>query len=181
MWGLLALFLQFFPSPGPHGGFSRTAATRTAFVTGQTPSTARNDFDGPLGFKFTVGGSNITVVSLGRYCISGNVGTHTVKLVVVLTGIDIPGGSVSIPMSGCTGGTYKYVDLASPITLTSALAYNILSDESPTGGDQWFDVSPITNTSVATVDGPSYVDATGTLSYVATPGSAYIPVSFQYQ
>jgi hypothetical protein len=72
------------------------AAPLTAFVTGQTLGSLRNDFSNWVGFRFTVGSSNITVGELGRWVVSGNSGTHAVKLVLASTGADVSGGSVSI-------------------------------------------------------------------------------------
>jgi hypothetical protein len=47
------------------------SGTQAAFVTGATLGSLRNDFDGWLGTKFTVGASPLSVTALGRYVISG--------------------------------------------------------------------------------------------------------------
>ena len=49
----------------------------------------RNDFGGWVGMNLTVGGSALSVTSLGRICLSGNSGTHTVKFVNAGTGADV--------------------------------------------------------------------------------------------
>src|SRR5437016_95708 len=68
------------------------ASGQTAFVTSVlTLDTLRNDFNGWLGMRFTVGPSPITITDLGRYCLSGNGGTHTLKLVNATTGASVPG------------------------------------------------------------------------------------------
>src|ERR1041385_6258811 len=81
------------------------------FVTGVTTGTPRNDFSGWVGFQMNVGEANLTVTDLGRYIVSGNTGTHTVKIVNA-SGTDVSGASVSIATSGATAGQFKYVSLA---------------------------------------------------------------------
>jgi hypothetical protein len=96
----------------------------------------RNDFNGWLGMKFTVGASPLSVTALGRYVISGNNATHMVKLVNSSSGTDVPNGSVSIALSGATAGQFKFGLLANPITLSANTSYYVVSQETP-GGDQW--------------------------------------------
>jgi hypothetical protein len=60
--------------------------------------------------KITVGSQPITVYALGRIFVSGNTGTHMVKLVRASDSVDL--ASVSIPMTGGTAGQFKYVNLA---------------------------------------------------------------------
>jgi len=72
-------------------GVGPAASGQTAFVTSVlTLDTLRNDFNGWLGLRFTVGPSPITITDLGRFCISGNGGTHTLKLVNGTTGASVP-------------------------------------------------------------------------------------------
>jgi hypothetical protein len=83
------------------------------FLTGYAlngPS-LRNGFSGFVGMRFTVGSSALSVSALGRIFITGNSGTHTVKLVQAATGTDVPGGSVSVSMVGGVAGRFKYVSL----------------------------------------------------------------------
>jgi hypothetical protein len=68
----------------------------TAFVTGKTLGTIRNNLTGFVGMKFTLGAAPVTVTSLGRLYVAGNTGTHTVKIVNAATGSDVAGASVSI-------------------------------------------------------------------------------------
>src|SRR5438093_342634 len=95
-------------------------------ITAQTINVLRNNFDGSLGFKFTVGASNITVTGLGRWVVSGNSQTHVVRL------FDVSGptqlASASINTSGATAGAYKYGSIT-PITLTAAGVYAVLAEE----------------------------------------------------
>ena len=109
----------------------------TAFVTGQaTLGALRNDFTGWVGFKFAVGSSAITVNQLGRWVVSGNGGTHSVRLVRVSDHAVL--GSVSVDTAGAPAGAFKYVNLGTPITLAANTAYYIMSQET-NGSDQWYD------------------------------------------
>ncbi len=152
------------------------APVNTEFITAATFGAARNNFSGWLGMQFTVGPQNVTVVSLGRIFIPGNTGTHIVKLVNPNNGSDIPGGSVSINMSGGTPNKFTYANLPSPLVLTANTSYNLVSQESYFG-DQWYDVSQVAGTSVATING-AINNTFG--SYGLTPNTAYVPVSFLY-
>jgi hypothetical protein len=155
------------------------AAPSTAFVTGQTLGSLRNDYSNWVGFRFTVGSSNITVGELGRWVVSGNSGTHTVKLVLASTGADVSGGTVSIATSGATAGQFKYVALGSSVTLLANTTYYIVSQES-NGGDQWYDLNTtLTSTSVATINSPVY-GTTGAWSTPSGAGQSFVPVSFKY-
>ena len=64
----------------------------TAFLTGYALNgqSLRNDFTGWVGMNLTVGGSAIRVTALGRICLAGNSGTHTVKFVNSGTGATWP-------------------------------------------------------------------------------------------
>ena len=74
----------------------------TAYVTSLTLGSPRNEWSGYVGMKVVVGAAPVTVTALGRMMLSGNTGTHTVKLVRASDGMDVPGGSVSIAMAGGT-------------------------------------------------------------------------------
>jgi len=116
-----------------------------AFVIGQTIGTLRSDFDGFLGFKFTVGDVPISVTHLGRYMHSGNQWTHSIKLVLstgATTGNEMPSSSVFVSMSGATVGQYLYQTMSAPVTLSANTAYYCVSFES-SSGDQWSDESMI--------------------------------------
>src|ERR1700722_11085797 len=83
-------------------------------------------------------GGALVVNQLARWVVSGNSGTHTVKLVDASTGTDLPGGSVSVNTSGAKAGQYLYASLTAPLTLTSGHQYYLMSSET-LGGDQWYD------------------------------------------
>ncbi len=111
-----------------------------AFLTGYALNgpPMRTDFGGFVGMRFTVGSSGLNVSALGRLFIPGNSGTHTLKLVQANNGADVPGASVSVSMAGGVSGQFKYVSLASPVTLQANTAYYVVSQEA-SGGDQWYD------------------------------------------
>lgn len=153
------------------------APAGTEFITAATFGAARNNYTGWVGMQFTVGTQNVTVNALGRIYITGNTGTHQVKLVNA-TSVDVPGASVSINMTGGTSNKFKYAALASPVTLTANTSYFLLSQETA-GADQWYDVSQVAGTNVANVNGSAYNTYFG---YTTTPPSntSYVPVSFLY-
>ena len=128
--------------------------------------------------KFTVGVNALTVSTLGRICIAGNAGTHIVKFVNASTNMDVPGGSVSVNMFGCTAGQFKYASLGSPVTLQANTAYYLASGE-VSGGDQWYDYGLISSTNVATVNSSIWFDGTN-WNPVSGPNSSYVPPSFLY-
>ena len=64
-----------------------------ALVTGFTTGVAHNDLSSWLGMRFRVGAAGLNVTSVGRLCLAGNSGTHTVKLVRVSDGSDVVGGA----------------------------------------------------------------------------------------
>jgi len=163
----------------PVGVTVSNALPSTAFVTGFVTGTARNNYTGFVGMKVTVGATPVTVTQLGRLYLSGS-GTHTVKLVVASTGVDVAGGSVSV--SGGTGGQFQYATLTSPVTLAASTAYYVLSGETA-GGDPWYDDdTTITATSVASLGGPVYGTGPGNWTPIGTlAGKSFVPVNFKYQ
>ena len=153
--------------------------TNTTFVTTTILGSIRNDFDGWLGLKFTVGSSPIKVTSLGRYVISGNAGTHTVKLVNASNGSDILNGSVSVSLSGATSGQFKYVALSSPVNLLANTAYYLVSQEIA-GGDKWAtEATTITTSTGATCNG-AVLSNSGTWNIRLPANISFVPVSFTY-
>ena len=151
----------------------------TNFVTGYALNSPalRNNYSGWVGTKFTVGSTALTVSSLGRICIAGNSAAHAIKLVNASTGLDVPQGSVTLSMAGCTPGQFKYGSLGS-VTLLANTAYYLVSNEL-SGVDQWYDYGTLTTTSVASVNGSIYSNGTG-WSTINTPNTSYVPVNFIY-
>jgi len=151
----------------------------TSLVTPTTLGTVRNNFTGWVGLELTVGSSALEVTSVGRIFISGNTGSHLVKLVNAATGVDIPGGSAVV--SGGTAGTFTYTPLASPVTLDANGIYYLLSEETE-GGDQWYGNNTTVQSSAgAVVSGAAYFG--GPYPYTVSPNSAnhsFGPVDLKY-
>ncbi len=148
----------------------------TNFVTSANLGTARNNFTGWVGTYLTVGPAQLTVTSLGRMFAPGNSGTHVVKLVSA-AGVDVPGGSVSVAMTGGAPGTFSYSNLPGFLTLPPNTTYYLLSQE-VSGGDQWYDWdSTVQTTAVATVAGGAYG-----VPYAAIPSlnHMYGPLDIRY-
>jgi fibronectin type 3 domain-containing protein/sarcosine oxidase gamma subunit len=156
-----------------------TSTTNTAWVTGTTTGTVRNNYTGFVGMQFTTGSSSVTVTQLGRWIVSGNSSAHTVKLTLASTGVDVTNGSVSVNTSGQTAGQYAYVNLTGAITLPANTAYYLTTDET-SGGDSWLnDNTTITTTSVAASNNGEYY-ASGWVNDNSTANTSFGPVSFMY-
>ncbi|MGA2715070.1 MAG: hypothetical protein ABSG41_18375 [Bryobacteraceae bacterium] len=150
----------------------------TSFITSETLVTVRNDFSGWVGMTFTVGSTPLTVSYLARMQLAGNSGSHVVKLVNTSTGVDVPGGSVTISAAGGTPGLFVYGALATPVVLSANTAY-ILASQEVYGGDTWYDQ----NTTVATTADASVTQAAyyyGRWYFPGGAGNTYGPSSFAY-
>jgi hypothetical protein len=150
----------------------------TPFLTGFALNgpALRSNYGNFVGMKFTVGGTPLTVSSLGRICITGNSGTHTVKLVTASNGANVAGGSVSVPMAGCTAGQFKYVGLPAAVILAANTAYYVVSLE-VNGGDQWYDSGTVSSTTAATVNNSVYFNGTSWLLFNGANTSMCRPIS----
>ena len=152
------------------------------FVTGYALShpAVRNNFPGWVGIRLAVGANPLTVTSLGRICLSGNSGTHLIKLVNAATGADAPGGSVSLSMAGCTPGQFAYNALAANLTLAANTSYYLASQEF-SGGDQWYDWGTLSSTNVAAVNGAAYsLDGATWIVASSTANAGYVPPNLTY-
>ena len=141
---------------------------------------ARNNFSGWLGMQVTVGASPITVSSLGRICVTGNSGIHTVEFVNASTGMLVPGGSAQVRMAGCTPGQFAYSTLPTSIVLQANTTYFLASQE-VAGGDQWYDLGVLSSTSDAAVSNAIY--SSDDVTWVAPSGTSntsYVPPNFTY-
>ena len=156
---------------------TNSSAASKPWVTSIRPSTTvRSDYTGWVGMRILTGDSPVWVTRLGRWVLSGNSGSHTVKLVTASTGADVSGGSVSVNTSGASTNRFLYTDLASPIQLAANTAYYLVSLET-NGGDKWYQndtvVSPepgLTVTHAAHGSGASFWTS-------GTANNGYGPVS----
>ena len=154
------------------------ASVSTTLVTSYVQGTLRNDFNGWLGMKITVGASPITVTSLGRMFYTGNNGTHSLKVVFASNGADVPGGGASLNMSGGTAGQFKYA-LLSGLTLAANTSYYVVSLEA-SGGDKWAtDNTQVTPTTAATCDG-AILSKPGGWTFRLPANTTFGPVNLVY-
>jgi hypothetical protein len=152
------------------------SAQGTSFVTNQTLGTLRNNFTGNVGYKFTVGSSPVTVTQFGRWVVAGNSGAHTLTLVRQSDNALL--ATVSVPTSGATAGSFKYVALGSPVTLAANTSYFFVSSESY-GADRWYDDNTTLATSpIAVINDSEYYN--GTYNNNMTVGHSYVPLDFIY-
>jgi List-Bact-rpt repeat protein len=158
-----------------------SSAPSPGFITAyaQNGPSLRNDFGGWVGATVTVGGASLRITSLGRLCVTGNASNHAVKLVNPLTRADVPGGSATVNMSGCTPGQFQYAALSNPPTLLSGASYYIATQESA-GGDRWYDYGTVSTTPVAAVSNPAFSYDGSTWITFPFAGKSYGPPDFQY-
>jgi hypothetical protein len=130
--------------------------------------------------QITVGAQPITVNALGRIFITGNNQTHTVEIVRASDNVVV--ASVAISMTGGTNGTFKYVNLTTPVRLAANTSYYIVSQETK-NKDAWYDSdTTVTSTSLATVNGRvTSSNGTSWSTAGAVPGNVYVPLDFKYQ
>lgn len=166
---------------------TNTPGADTSFATEVTlQGPLRNDYGQFVGMRLTVGGAPITVTQLGRYFISGNSGTHTLKIVRASDGVDQGSTSINMSAGAADGLGFKYTALGSPVTLAANTVYYIVSLE-VVGGDQWYGgqgVEPIlTTTGVATINSAVYwkTQAGGAWASEGLTGYSFVPVNFKYQ
>jgi 6-phosphogluconolactonase (cycloisomerase 2 family) len=179
MPGMRSLSRARSPLDGGAIAVAHLALSGTPLITTFTMGTARNNYTGGFGMKFTVGATALNVSALGRIFITGNTGMHVVKLVRALDGVDVPGGAVTVDLSSGTAGQFTYAQLASPVTLAPNTSYYLISQETD-GGDQFFDLGSVTPTSAVAVDsGIVFSTLTGYIA-VGPPNDSYVPVNLLY-
>ncbi len=158
---------------------SQGTTVAAAFVTGVTLGTARNNFSGWVGMRITPGEA-LTVLELGRFFVSGNSRTHSLKIVDAVTGLDVQNGSVTFSMAGGVAGQFKYGALPAPVTLLAQRPYFIVSQESA-GGDWWHDYDTRLETaSAASCDGAVYFGSGYPWTTIPNVHRSYVPVNFKY-
>lgn len=149
----------------------------TAWVTGQSLGTLRNNFSGDIGVSFTPS-ANDTITSLGIWVVSGNSQSHTIYLIDATACTVL--ASVSVNCSGATPNQYLYGSIT-PVAVTSGHGY-IIAFQVFSGGDQWYDDNTsITTTAFAVGGTPIFVSPdppAGNCSAAGSPGNSYGPVNF---
>lgn len=160
----------------PRTLFSAVTGVNVPFITGQTPGTLQtSDFGGRLGFKFTVGGSNITVTDLGGWIITGSTQDRILSIVNT-SNVDVV--SATLLIAGTTAGQFNYVSIT-PTVLNASTSYYMFMQ---TGTDDWHDQGTVdSNTSVATVIFSAYSnEPTSSIIDNGTGALMFGPVNFKY-
>jgi hypothetical protein len=178
--------LHVLSSSVQNGNTNPPANSWSTLVAAQSLGNLRNDWTGPVGLSFTCA-SNATCRALGRWVTTGNTQPHVVALCSSSWAVL---AYATVTTAGATPGTYAYANLTTPYPMSAGTTYFILSQET-SGGDQFYDVNSLVQTSV-TFSGESSstsdaIYATGTLPNSITPGGpwgssgdAYGPVNIQY-
>lgn len=169
-------------TPAPPTPPAAPVTPSNSFINGYALSgqILRNDFSGWVGTRVAVGGAPLIVKTVGRLCVSANSGSHIVKFVNVGTGVDVPGGSVSVNMASCTAGQFQYAALPAALTLPAGSSYYLVSQELQ-GGDRWYDVGRISTAPDAVAAGGAYSGNGSAWNMVGGINNSYAPPSFQYE
>lgn len=127
--------------------------------------------------------SPITIVSVARWVVSGNVQAHTVGIY----NIDgTPLATVSINTSLGTPGTFEYVALTTPITLAPGQQCVIATQEFSTGDLVYDRLNCSITTTVDAVLGQTAFVAdggsgpAGPFNFAGAPPQAFGPTDFKY-
>lgn len=159
--------------------FKYTTGSSNSYISTFTAGNARRDFTGFLGMRI-IPQTSISVTHLGHIFITGNTGSHRVKIHNNTTGQDV-GGTVTVSMAGGSHNQFNFVALPAPVTLTPGEEYFILGEESTASADQWYNNnSTVTvQSSAATCIGSVYWNGS---SYTRNGGAnmPYITANFRY-
>ena len=133
-----------------------------------------------VGFRFVIGSKAVTITELARLMVAGNSQTHTLKLVDGSTGMDVPGGSVDLSMSGGIAGQYKYAKLSTPVTLAGNKTYYLVSWEVE-GQDSFYDKNAVvTPGAVATILSGVYRINSNPWGFMGSTNNSWGPLNFKY-
>ncbi len=155
-------------------------------VTSYTLARIRNDFNGFLGFKFTVGTNALAIKSLGRFNhLVNNTNTHLLRITDT-NGIDVT--KVVLNTKNQPFSQFAYTNLLNPIILNSLTPYYLISQESA-GGDFWatdnYGVQDtlITTTSDITNNGPILNNTLNSNIWTLRTlvNGTFEPLDFKYQ
>jgi parallel beta-helix repeat protein len=166
------------PAPPPSSGDQPFV---TAYTVG---TTVTGGYTGWAGLRLRTGGSAVTVTALGRWKLSNNERTHTLKIVDAATGQNVPGATVEISLSTGASGQFIYGSLPSPVTLQANKLYYLVSSESVDHqkGDFFHDYinSRLTTTAVGSVEGGVFWDG-NRWQPLGTANQSIGPMSFRHR
>ena len=127
-----------YTSGGLNSAYSNTAPVSTpassnvAFVTSGLPVPAGavgyGWVTGWVGIRILTGASGLTIRELGRYAGTGHSGSHELA-VFTTSGQKVGTETVSVALAGAPAGQFKYVTLATPLTLAANTYYYVVSKE----------------------------------------------------
>ena len=130
---------------GPNSVF--TPQTETLYSTPSTFS-ARDNYNGAVGCKFTVGATNVVVTHLGYFSTNAVNGLATSHNVAVFTGpaaspqilgqVVVPSGTSALYTNG-----YYWVQLNPPLLLSSNTSYFVAAQAGSGDGDTWGDAATV--------------------------------------
>lgn len=151
----------------------------STWLTLNLAGTARANFTGNLGGKFTVN-TTITITALGSYTFAGSTQTHNIGIWVDGSPAT-PIAQVSLNKNGLPVGI-NYQNLVTPLVL--APGNYIMAEQETSGGDTWYnDNTLISTTGIATITTSGF-NTSSTFSCPDTfqnPGvNFFIPLSFKY-
>lgn len=155
--------------------------TATAFLTSGAGTSLRNDFPSDVGYSFSMK-QNCTIVSIGRFIVSGNTQSHTIYLVLKSSCVVLSQTTLtSLSVIGATPGQYLYGSIT-PTSINAGTNYILFSSES-SGGDQWYDLFTPSTTSDGVVVQDAYTGAdppNANCDTTGTASEAFVPVNFKY-
>jgi hypothetical protein len=142
-------------------------APTTKYVTDFTPGIAKNNFTGELGYAFQPI-NTFTATWVGFKIVSGNTGTHTVKIYDYGTNTLLR--TVTFDLSALTvTDTFVWMQMSS-LTFTGMTSYMILKVVT-SGGQQWWDQGATTlSDSINTFT----VSRTGTTNTAGNPNTQFV-------
>ncbi|HOX02772.1 MAG TPA: choice-of-anchor D domain-containing protein [Verrucomicrobiota bacterium] len=145
------------------------------WVLTKSLGTKRNNYGNWVGARFQVGAAPIKVSRLGRIFVAGNAQNHPLILVDGSTKVTV--ASVTWTPAGGVDGQFKYMALASPVTLEAGKEYYLMSQEFY-NGDWWYDV----NTTATTTAAAALLSGVYTTNWRPNGGlgQMYVPVDFIY-
>jgi hypothetical protein len=146
----------------------------TALLTHTPSNSTRCDYGNYVGFKFVtpVSGPPMKITALGRWVVSGNTASHTVKLVDNSNNII---ASATVNTNGQPVG-YLYASIT-PVTLSANTIYHLMSLET-VNGDSWHDGHTVTHTGIVTGIVSSYQSGSSLLTWAN--GQSYVPTNLKY-
>jgi hypothetical protein len=158
------------------GAVAHNAVVYTQWVTSLTGGTLRNDVDGPVGARVTVGATPLVVTQVGRWCAGTSLSGHVFYIYDSPTHVV---ASVTINTIGCTVGQFVYASLS--YTLAAGATYYMGTYEN-NGGDVWYDNNTsLTVNPVMASFSAAYADSGGAMwTDTGATGTMFVGVDVKF-